>query len=50
MTPPGLNAPLDPDGPTFEQALREHLGLKLESRKTSMDVFVMDHLEHPSDN
>ena len=49
-TPPGLNAPLDPDGPTFEEALREQLGLKLESRKTSMDVLVMDHVEHPSEN
>jgi uncharacterized protein (TIGR03435 family) len=49
-TPRSLNAPLDPDGPTFEQALREQLGLKLESRKTSMDVLVMDHVEHPSEN
>ena len=44
--PQGLNAPPDPDGPTFVQALRDQLGLKLESRKSSMDVIVVDHVEH----
>ena len=49
-TPPGLNVAPDPDGPTFEQALRDQLGLKLESRKSSMEVIVVDHVEHPSEN
>ena len=46
----GLNAPPDPDGPTFEQALRDQLGLKMESRRSSMEVMVVDHLEHLSEN
>lgn len=40
----------DPDGPRFEQALREQLGLKLQSRKSAMDVLVLDHIERPSEN
>ena len=31
-------------------ALRQQLGLKLESRKTSVEVFVIDHVERPTDN
>ena len=47
---PGVEAQLDPSGPTFEQALRDQLGLKLESQKVSLPVFVLDHVEHPSEN
>lgn len=47
---PGLNAAPDPDGPTFEQALRDQLGLKLESRRSAMEVIVVDRVEHPSEN
>jgi uncharacterized protein (TIGR03435 family) len=49
-TPPGLNTAPDPEGPTFEQALRDQLGLKLESRRSSMEIIVLDHVEHLSDN
>jgi uncharacterized protein (TIGR03435 family) len=31
-------------------ALREQLGLKLEYRKTPVEVFVIDHVERPSEN
>jgi len=31
-------------------ALRQQLGLKLESRKAPVDVFVIDHVERPSNN
>ena len=44
------NASPDPTGPTFEQALRDQLGIKLQSRKSPMSVPVVDHVERPSDN
>ena len=43
----------DPDaplGPTFEQALREELGLSLEKGKGEIEVLVIDHMEKPSEN
>ena len=40
----------DPNGPTLLEALQEQLGLKLESTTGSVDVFVIDHVEHPSEN
>jgi bla regulator protein BlaR1 len=49
-TAPGTNAAADPEGPSFEQAVRDQLGLKLESRRSPMDVIVVDHVEHPSEN
>ncbi len=50
-TPPGVNVtPIDQDGPTFEEALRDQLGLKMESRKSLMDIVVVDHVEHSSEN
>ena len=47
---PDTNTAADPDGPSFEQAVRDQLGLKFESRKSSMNVMVFDHVEHPSEN
>ena len=47
---PGANAPPDTSGPSLEEALREQLGIKLESTKGAMDVLVLDHVEHPSEN
>ncbi len=40
----------DPDGPTFLDAVREQLGLKLESTKGPLQVLVIDHVDRPSDN
>jgi len=37
-------------GPTFQEALKQQLGLKLESQKGPVDLVVLDHLEHPSAN
>jgi uncharacterized protein (TIGR03435 family) len=37
----------DATGPSLGTALREQLGLKLESRKDSVDVLVIDHVEKP---
>jgi uncharacterized protein (TIGR03435 family) len=46
QTPP---APPD-DGPTFEEALQDQLGLKMQSRKSEMQMIVVDHIERPTPN
>jgi len=48
--PQGVDAAPDPSGPSFVDALREQLGLKLESTKSQVDVFIVDHVERPSEN
>ena len=40
----------DPTGPTFQEALKDQLGLKLEPIAAPIDVFVVDHIEEPSPN
>ncbi|CAN5459838.1 hypothetical protein BH10ACI4_BH10ACI4_04870 [soil metagenome] len=40
----------DATGPTFREALRDQLGLKLESQKGPIDLVIIDHLEQPSAN
>jgi len=40
----------DESAPTFEQALKEQLGLKMVSQKGPIDFFVVDHVEHASEN
>lgn len=49
-TGPNGEAPPSFDGPTLFQALREQLGLKLESSKGPVEVFVIDHVEKPGAN
>ncbi|HTA41138.1 MAG TPA: TIGR03435 family protein [Bryobacteraceae bacterium] len=56
-TPDNRNAPQPGAEPnaesntlTLEQALRDQLGIKLESRKGNVDVLVVDHIERPSEN
>jgi bla regulator protein BlaR1 len=46
----GSNAGEDTVGVTFLEALKDQLGLKLESTKAPMKVLVVDHLERPSEN
>jgi len=41
---------IDPQGPTFADALRDQLGLKLESTKGPVQSLVIDHVEMPSEN
>ena len=48
--PPGADVQPEPAGPDFQAALREQLGLKLESQKGPVDILVVDHVEHPSEN
>ena len=49
----GLNAAPDAtrdDAPNIFTALQEQLGLKLVPEKTIVPVFVIDHIERPSEN
>jgi uncharacterized protein (TIGR03435 family) len=46
ILPPDLEA----SGPTFLEALRVQDGLKMISQKHPLDVIVVDHVEHPSEN
>ena len=52
-TPPGgIETPprADSNGPPLLTALQEQLGLKLESRKSLVDLLVVDRIEHPTEN
>ena len=52
--PAGINIPgppADPNGPSIYTAVREQLGLKLESQRDREEVLVIDHVERqPSEN
>jgi len=47
---PNADAPAPVEGPAFLDALREQLGLKLESTKAPLRVLVIDKLERPTEN
>lgn len=42
--------PADASGPSLFTALQEQLGLKLEPQKASVEIYVIDRAEKPSDN
>ena len=46
----GVASQSDQSGPTFLEALKDQLGLKLDSSTGPVDVLVMDHVERPSEN
>ena len=46
---PESNTP-DPQGPTFLEALRDQLGLKLTSTRGPIQTLIVDHVEIPSEN
>jgi uncharacterized protein (TIGR03435 family) len=52
--PPGIDASKVPpgmmDNPPIFEALKEQLGLRLESQKGPVEYFVIDHVERPSAN
>jgi uncharacterized protein (TIGR03435 family) len=48
--PSGEVIDMESDGPTFEEAVRDQLGLKLQSTKAPVEVPVVDHVEKPSEN
>jgi uncharacterized protein (TIGR03435 family) len=48
--PPNADFQPDPAGPTFFEALKDQLGLKLESQMGPVEVLVIDHVEEPSPN
>jgi len=41
---------IDPNGPALSTALQEQLGLKLEAKKDTVDIVVIDRLERPAEN
>jgi bla regulator protein blaR1 len=47
---PGATAPAESQGSTFQEALREQLGIKLISIKVPVRRLVIDHIERPSAN
>ena len=49
VTPDGAEA-AEPDAPTFLEALKERLGLKLESTTAPVESMVIDHIEEPTAN
>jgi uncharacterized protein (TIGR03435 family) len=41
---------LDLTGPTFFEALKDQLGLKLKPTRAPIQILVIDHVEQPSPN
>jgi len=49
-SPSDANSHRDLTGPTFQEALREQLGLKLEPQMGPIDFLVVSYVEQPSPN
>jgi bla regulator protein blaR1 len=43
-------APVDISSPPFFSAIQQELGLKLESKRGTVEILVIDHAENPSEN
>lgn len=48
--PAGKESPADAEGPTFVEALKSQLGLKLVPGKAPIDFIRIDHIERPTGN
>lgn len=48
--PPGADVPPEIFGPSLREALQEQLGIKLQSDKAPINVYVLDRVERPSEN
>jgi uncharacterized protein (TIGR03435 family) len=46
----GPNAQGEEAGPSIAQAIKQQLGLKLESTKGPVELLVIDHVEQPTAN
>ena len=46
----GAKVAVDPNGPSFLEALKDQLGLKLTSTTAAVQTLIVDHLEQPSQN
>jgi uncharacterized protein (TIGR03435 family) len=49
-SPPGASSRRDLTGPTFLEALREQLGLRLEPQTGPFDFFIISYVEESSTN
>jgi len=47
---PDDGAPAVDTGPSFFTAIQEQSGLRLEPTKTTMEIYVVDHVERPTEN
>ena len=47
---PGVESAFGPDAPALSVALEEQLGLKLESRRLTVPVLVIDSIDRPTEN
>jgi uncharacterized protein (TIGR03435 family) len=47
---PGASAAVDDSGPSFIEAMKEQMGLKLEATKGQIEEFIVDRVEYPSAN
>ena len=47
---PDANADFGPGGPSFTEAVKDQLGIKMIPQKLPIEVIVVDHIEKPSEN